>query len=132
MGLTYVRNEALSKVLREAGYCEKLGTGVRLVFESCEERGLKAPQIIKGENFIKCILPRPSVDELLKKVHHASEDGRKILDLLELMTELSIGEIVTVLKIPRATVGCRLAQLLQENLIKKIGSGKGTKYLKSS
>lgn len=131
LGLSYARNGAISKVLREAGYCEKLGTGFRLVFESYEERGLKAPQIIEGENFIKCILPRPSVDELLNKVHHASEDGRKILNLLELTTELSIGEIVTVLKIPRATIGRRLAQLLQENLIKKIGSGKGTKYLKN-
>jgi predicted HTH transcriptional regulator len=69
MGLTYIRNHIICKIFREAGYIEKLGSGFITLFESYEQRGgLYPPQVIEGENFIKCILPRKSFSsELLKK-----------------------------------------------------------------
>ena len=116
----------------EAGYCEKLGTGFRLVFESYQEQNLQPPLIIEGENFIKCILPRPSVSELLEKKAPISNETRKILSLFDVSTHLSIGEIVAALKTPRATISRRLKELLKENLLTKSGKGKGTRYAKAS
>jgi ATP-dependent DNA helicase RecG len=55
LGLTDVRNMAICKVFREAGYVEKLGSGLLSIFESCEKRGLATPEIINGERHVKCI-----------------------------------------------------------------------------
>ena len=39
--ITYLRNPAICKVLREAKYIEKLGSGFITIFESYEKYGLE-------------------------------------------------------------------------------------------
>ena len=63
LGLTYIRNNVICKVFREAGYIEKLGSGFITLFNSYEQMGLYPPEVIQGENFIKCILPRPQFSD---------------------------------------------------------------------
>ena len=69
-GITYLRNPAICKILRESGYVEKLGSGLITIFESYEKRNLEDPIVIEGENYIKCILPR-----VLKPVKVLDESG---------------------------------------------------------
>lgn len=123
-GLTYIRNPALCKVFREAGYIEKLGSGFLTVFKSYEERGLKEPQVIEGENYIKCILPRGTalIEKKEKDLKH------KILDLFEFSKEIVISDVITALVIPRSTVGRWLSELTKEGILQKIGTGKGSHY----
>jgi ATP-dependent DNA helicase RecG len=127
MGFTFVRNTAIAKVFREMGLVEKLGSGLLTIFKSYEKRGLKEPQIVELENSVKCILPRPG------PVHAALEPERdemeRILSLFEVATELKISDMVRNSRIPRATVGRKLAKLLQLGIVKKIGKGKSTRYL---
>lgn len=130
-GLSYIRNIALCKVLREAGYIEKLGSGFITAFASYEKHGLPAPEVLEGENYIKCILPRPNPRE--KKEPTASQqssgDFARIIHLLQCATEISVSDIIQNLKIPRATAVRRLTQLQKDGVLKKIGSGKGTRYV---
>jgi len=67
-GLTYIRNIALTKILRHAGLIETLGTGFPTLFESYEKRGLPMPEVIEGENYIKCVLPRATFGQALKHI----------------------------------------------------------------
>lgn len=53
-----IRNIALCKAFRAAGYMEKLGSGFITLFSQYRERRLPTPTVIDGENYIKCILPR--------------------------------------------------------------------------
>ncbi|MBA3752383.1 putative DNA binding domain-containing protein [Candidatus Dependentiae bacterium] len=129
MGLTYIRNAAVVKVFREAGYSEKLGTGFITIFSSYEAQGLREPEIIEGENFIKYILPRAS--QVRKDIKSPQSDVHRILDLFETATELSVGEILTALHMPRSTVGKRLAALVKEGVLRKHGIGSGTRYSKT-
>ena len=57
-GLTFLRNPLICRIFREAGYVEKMGTGLLTIFNSYEKRGLVEPQIFELNNFVKCILPR--------------------------------------------------------------------------
>ena len=66
-GLTYIRNVALTKILRHAGLIETLGTGFLTLFESYAKRELPTPKVIEGENYIKCILPRAIVNKVFKQ-----------------------------------------------------------------
>ena len=60
LSLTFIRNKIICKVFREACLIEKLGSGFITLFESYEKQGLHKPEVIEGEGFLKCILPRPS------------------------------------------------------------------------
>ena len=128
MGLTYIRNIAITKVFRELGYIEKLGTGFLTIFTSYERLGLQEPEVIEGENYIKCILPRPGRVKTVEVT--AGDDFKRILRLFESSTELTIGEVISLLQIPRATAGRKLSKLVQRGYLEKMGIGSGTKYRK--
>lgn len=128
MGITYVRNQAISKIFREAGYSEKLGTGFLTIFSSYEQYGLKEPVIIEGENYVKCVLPRGTHRVLPDERKH---DEKAILELFERVNQLSIGEIIELLHIPRSTTNRYLKKLIQDGVLTKKGTGSGTKYLRN-
>lgn len=132
MGLTYLRNPAICKVFREADYIEKLGTGFLNVFRSYEERRLKQPQINEGENFVKCILPRKTVQDLGITLESEGRDQKlKILALLDVAEGITIADVITTLGIPRSTAGRRLKELVEEDRLKKVGTKKGAFYKKT-
>ena len=125
-GLTYTRNTAIAKVMREAGFGEKLGTGFHTIFSSYEKYGLRAPEISEGENFVKCILPRLAADtpKVLK-----DDEGKLILALFETATELTMGDIVSQLQLSRSTIKRRLDHLIKDGIVKTKGIGSGTRYV---
>ncbi len=128
MGITYIRNAVICKVFRELGYVEKLGSGFITLFEEYEKRRLHSPQVIEGENFIKCILPRPSFSS---QFNQKDTETKKILALFEISNEIAISSIMKDLNTSRATTGRYLAQLVKQGYIQKIGKGKATRYRKA-
>lgn len=130
LGITYIRNLCLTKIFREYGYIEKLGTGFLTLFRSYEKYNLPKPQVIEGENFVKCILPRP-VAYKTTTVPHKSNDCEKILKLFDTTEEIAISDVIDNLQFSRSTAGRYLAKLVQENKIEKIGQKKSVKYRKS-
>lgn len=128
MGLTYIRNKVICKIFREAGYIEKLGSGFITLFESYEKKQLYPPEVIEGENFIKCILPRPSFSS---KPYEADNETQKILALFEVTDEIAISDVMKVLKLSRPTVGRRLAELTEKGILDQVGQSKATRYRKA-
>jgi len=124
-GITYIRNPVVAKVFREAGYMEKLGTGFLTVFKAYEESGLKTPQVIEGENFIKCILPRE------KNSTDSISDHERILRLFYMADSISVGDVVKQLHIPRATAGRRLSELTDKRKLYRNGKGRACRYSKA-
>ncbi len=129
-GITYIRNIAICKILREMGYIEKMGTGFITLFQSYEKRGLRKPEVIEGENYIKCILPRPTPNELRLPFQDEHDDTSRIMNLFQTTTEISVSDIIENLKIPRSTAVRRLGALQKYGVIKRIGTGKGSRYIK--
>ncbi len=126
MRLTYIRNKAITRILREMRLIEKLGTGFITLFESYEKRKLKTPEVIELENAVKCILPRSTREDKVV----LSNQVQDIMRLFDVATEITIGEIMEQLSIPRATAGRRIAALVKKDLLKKIGSGRGARYIR--
>jgi ATP-dependent DNA helicase RecG len=127
LGLTFIRNKVICKVFREAGLIEKLGSGFITLFESYEKKGLHKPEVIEGEGFVKCILPRPSfgggsVGE--------DKETQAILALFEVSAEIAISDVINTLHISRPTAGRRLNELINKGIIEQVGIGKGTRYRK--
>ena len=128
-GLTYIRNNVVCKIFREAGYIEKLGSGFITLFSSYEKEGLPLPQVIEGENFVKCVLPRKT---FVSKSKDVLDEEQKILNLFEMASEISIADVMEALHLSRATSGRKLALLTAKGILKKIGKGKVTRYSKRS
>ncbi len=127
-GITYLRNPAICKILREASYVEKLGSGFITIFDSYEKANLEIPQIIEGENFVKCVLPRK-----MKKTTSVTSpnDTDKISNLLKITSEISVQDVMQLLSISRATAVRRLNDLIQKGQIERIGQKKNTRYKQS-
>jgi ATP-dependent DNA helicase RecG len=128
MGITSIRNKAITKIFREAGYMEKLGTGFITLFESYEKYGLPTPEVIEGANYIKCILPRPSARVPILK-DQEQDESQSIVNLFTVTTQLSIKEIAENLHMSRATIGRRLAELVKKGILGRRGQGKATRYV---
>ncbi len=131
-GLTYIRNLAITKLLRHLGLIETLGTGFLTLFESYRERGLPTPQVTEGENYVKCILPRKQMrEQQTPETTGIESDLHRIMQLLDTSPEITIVDVIEQLHLSRATAGRRLSLLVFQKLIKKIGSGKAARYVKT-
>jgi ATP-dependent DNA helicase RecG len=64
-GFTHLRNGTICKIFREMGLIENFGLGFITTFAGYEKAGLKAPEVIEGDHWIKCILPRRVPENLL-------------------------------------------------------------------
>lgn len=124
-GITYLRNPAICKILRESSYIEKIGSGFITIFSSYAKRGLKSPQIIEGENYIKCILPRTIEDTTITKT---ILDTDRILKLFEVRPEISVKDVVQALSISKATAIRRMNELMKDGLVVRQGQTKGIRY----
>lgn len=123
-GFSYIRNVAICKVFREANYIEKIGSGFITLFKSYRDWGLKIPSVIEGEGFVKCILPR--VEANIEEV----DELRLIMDLFETMTEVSISDVMSHLRLTRPTAGRKLNALVKKGFIQKQGKGRGSSYVR--
>lgn len=123
-GISYLRNPRICKIMREANYIEKLGTGFITIFDSYESQGLKPPTVIEGENFMKCILPRTVLSE--------SKDPLSDLDTIRALfvaqPEVSAIDIVKQVRLSRTTARRRLNELIEKGEIIRLGEGPSTRY----
>lgn len=121
-GITYLRNPALCKVLREAKYIEKLGSGLIKIFSSFEEYGLETPQLIDGGDYVKCILPRK-----LKELTDI-DDSVKILELFKIYKEISIKDVEVKLSMSKSTALRRINEMIEKGVILRIGRRRNIRY----
>jgi ATP-dependent DNA helicase RecG len=124
MGITYVRNHIISKIFREAGYIEKLGSGFLTLFKSYREMNLQRPEIIEGTGFIKCILPRAGD----YKAVVLEDDQTTIMRLFYTAPEITVSDVVREQGISRQTAGRRLSALVKAGQLECVGKGAAVKY----
>lgn len=125
-GVTYIRNTAITKVFREAGFIEKMGTGFTTMIESYHSMRLKPPSVVEGENYVKCILPREKAAEAV------IPEDEEILRLFYRFESISIRDVMQNLGLPRATAGRRLKELERTKEVRKTGRGPATRYFKGA
>ena len=121
-GITYLRNPAICKVFRERGLVEKMGTGFIQIFQSYEAWGLPKPQVIEGENFVKCILPRACG----RGAQSVGEED--ILSLFHVQEEITIHDVMNKYAVSRATAQRWLQTLVVEKKIERIGKTRNIRY----
>jgi len=123
-GTTYLRNPSLARVARQFGIIEKLGTGIRLILESCKKLGIKKPEFVEGADSVKVIFYfLPAEEEFLL-------DEERLLTLFKMRETVKINEVEAYLGVSRNTATRKLNQLVESGEIKREGKGPAVRYVK--
>jgi ATP-dependent DNA helicase RecG len=122
-GTTYLRNPTIAQAFRKLKLIEKLGSGIRLIYDSCLKRGLKEPNYNEDGDFVKLTFSfAPNLD-----IHNFDEE--EILKLFEFTKELTIKDLIQNLEISRNTATRKMNKLIKKKLVKRIGKGPLVKYI---
>lgn len=149
-GITYLRNTVITRVFREAGIVEKLGSGFITLFSSYRDYGLERPTVIEGMNYVKCILPRKTtgwamepedgypdsvmessetrIPRVVAPEGDAAADCDFILGLFRQADTITMNLVLKKTSWARATAGRRLKKLMDAGKITKIGAGRYCHY----
>ncbi len=121
-GTTYLRNPTIALIAHKMGLVEKLGSGIRLIFDSCKKIRLKKPIYSEEGDFVKITF----CFQHEKNVEKSDEDN--ILELAKIKNEITIGDIINQLSISRNTATRKINVLIKQNKIARIGKGPSTKF----
>jgi ATP-dependent DNA helicase RecG len=122
-GTTFLRNPNIAGLARKLGLVEKMGTGIKLIFDSCRKAGLTPPEFHEEGDFVKVIFFfQPS-----KKV--GISDEKSILELAKLRTELTISEVMNYLDVSRNTATRKLNRLIQQKKLMRKGKGPSIRFI---
>lgn len=131
-GMSFLRNPAICRALREAHLIEKLGTGLIVLFNSYVKMDLPPPQIFEGASFVKCVLPRSTPESTrLQPKKDLSDALKSVHDLFGVTDEITVSHVMAALDLPRSTAGRRLSALVEAKLIIKKGSGRAARYIRA-
>ena len=128
-GTTYLRNPSLTKLARKYRLVEVLGSGIRLIFDSCERQRLKKPEFDASGDFVKLIFYFKKIN---KNNSSDVSDEEKIIQLGKKLGEIRIKNIIENIDISRNTATRKMNALIKRKLFKRYGKGAGVyfKYTK--
>ena len=121
-GTTYLRNPNLAKIARKMGLVEKLGSGIRLIFDSCHKAKVKRPEYREGGNFVKLTF------FFMREKNDDQSDGDAVLNLLKNKKEVTVNDVKVHLGVSRNTASRRLAYLVENKKVVRYGKGPAVRY----
>ena len=122
-GTTFLRNPNIARLARKLGMVEKMGTGIKLIFDSCKKAGLRIPEFHEEGDFVKVIFFfQPSKQPEIS-------DEESILELAKLRTELNITEVMNYLGVSRNTATRKLNRLIKQKKLLRKGKGPSVRYI---
>ncbi|MBM3191277.1 MAG: DeoR family transcriptional regulator [Chlamydiae bacterium] len=123
-GTTFLRNPNIARIARRLGLVEKMGTGIKLIFDSCKKAGLRTPEFHEEGDFVKVVFFFQS------GMSHGGEED-PILELVKLKAEITIQEVIRCLGVSRNTATRKLNQLIKQKKLLRKGKGPSVRYVLS-
>lgn len=105
-GTTYLRNPTLARIARKLGLVEKLGTGIKLMIESCRKAQIKRPEFIEGADSVKVIF------WFLPSNEGMQDDIQKLEAFFVMNPVASIGDVSQYLGVSRNSATRKLNELI--------------------
>ncbi len=123
LGLSVCRNEKLARIFYQLKLIEAYGTGVPKIM-SAYKASDKKPVIEVSDNAFKITLPNLNYNSSFK----INDDEKNIIEFIKSKGSVTRPDIDKLLNISQSTSGRMLKRLCEKGLIKKLGSGKNSKY----
>ena len=124
----FPKNPPISKVFREIGYADELGSGMRNTNKYTKLYSGGTP-IFLEDNIFEIVIPMESVanlqvgpSDMEKVTEKVTEKEQEILALLLEDASYTMPQMAEKLKISRKTVAARLKSLKEKEVIERVGS----------
>jgi len=117
-GVSRLRNRVIGRVLKELGFIEQWGSGIRRMIDACRSHGLPTPEFEEiGSRFRVTIRLTSNGPVELDEV-----DGR-ILNALRESDGLSTKQVAELIELSTRSIRTRLKELVAKRLVVEVGSG---------
>jgi ATP-dependent DNA helicase RecG len=121
-GTTFLRNLVVARIARKMRLMEKLGSGIRLIFDSCRKYEIRQPEYNESGDFVKLTFyfeRVPKTSELPEGI---------ILDMARAAEMIRPSEISSEYNVSRNTISRRLDGLVKKKKLVRYGKGAGIYY----
>ena len=121
-GITHLRNPIIGRMAHKMEIIEKLGSGIKLIFDSCLKLKIVPPEYNENGDYVKVIFRfQPLKDE-------RKSDEEILLNYFKTSPTLTIHDMVGHLGRSKNTVFKVLNNLIDKGIVKRIGKGRATRY----
>ena len=134
LGVSALRNQHLANVFYRLKLIEAYGTGIMKINECYIDQAVK-PVIEVSNNAFKITLPNLNGPELIKDnadsfIQVEDDRMKAVLALLEQKESIIRKEVDAALGISQSTASLLLRRMVEDGLLKKVGSGHNLRYKK--
>ncbi len=133
MGVSFARNEKLANIFYCLEFIEAYGTGVRKIMDAYKDFERK-PAFEVSDNAFRIILPNCNYKETVAAdtftfhEDRALSDKDKVAQMGRIKEFFTRKDVESLLGVSQATSNRLIRELLDDNTLIKIGSGKNTHY----
>ena len=123
------RNRQIASIIKDIGWIEKYGTGIRRIRKMFQEYGSKKPDFeVVSDCFavtVYAIDYKDNVDNVETIQKSSEKSSEKILNAIENNPQITIEELSGVLSMTTRAIEKNIAKLKAKDLLKRIGPAKG-------
>ena len=125
-GVSQPRNENLANIFYRLGYVESYGTGIGRMTDIYEDFDMK-PDFIPLDNSFKVVLP--NINYKSPEENNSDKQIIEIINFLKKNKKIRRQNIDELLKVSATRSKEILSQLIEANIIEKVGSGRSVYYI---
>ena len=127
MGVSYLRNKQLAEIFYRMHWIEAHGTGITKIKNGYKNAG-KQPIFESSSNAFKITLPK--LENAPKHtLKNAGRETERVLALLRSKEIIGRKDVEQLLGVSSATATRLLAQMVQEQMIDRVGAGRSARYV---
>ena len=141
-GGSKIRNRCIAEVFSRMKIIESWGTGIKRMFSSCKEYGIREPELVEIGDSFRVNLYRPSykvIDQSVPKsepesipeitpksvLEKLNKTQRKIIDIILENPKVTQSEIAEQLNISISAVKKSMKEIANAGILVRIGANKG-------
>jgi len=121
-GTTVLRNLVVARIARKMKLMEKLGTGIRVMLDSCNSAGLPPPVFSEDGDFVKITFG-------FRKREEPALDKERIAAIAREQGSIQPRNLLGVQGVSRRNLTRMLSALVSEGVLVRRGTGPGVRYV---
>lgn len=137
-GGSKIRNRCIAEVFSRMKIIESWGTGIKRMFSSCKEYGVREPELLEIGDSFRVNLYRPSYNEVHQSepksepesipknvLKNLNKTQQKIIDIIWKNPKVTQTEIAEQLNISTSAVKKSMKEIVNDGILVRIGANKG-------
>ena len=129
-GGSKIPNRCIAEVFSRMKIIESWGTGIKRMFSSCKEYGIREPELLEIGDSFRVNLYRPSYDESSPKSSPKSSSKdlnstqQKIVELIQENPKITQAEMAGIIALSKRAIQKSIKELVDADIIEREGSAR--------